>query len=1061
MMSDNPLAMSRGERGRKFGIDCVNILSWSAGTWEPGGEYVKKLIVKNVSTQTVKIKYQIPATKFFSMEFPKMMILSPGMFVAVDVLFRPIHYEAYDDTIIFKTVAGEFGVRVQSFVSTLKVTVPPTLDLGFCPTGEITTRTIKVRNVGQQTATFSWKHGPPFTLRPLTGTVEPGKSSNIEVSFDPKDASVFVASAVCTVPGHDPLLMKMSGIGKYPFISSSDKSLDFEEVLTDIPSKMIQKEFELRNQSLVRATFKIVAVEHDHDPVFRFSPTTGVIDPESHIMVRVQYYPKAARTFTCDNFDIITPGGNTVRINCRALGIGPTVVLAKKENPREVEEEGEEGEASGGGSNGMVAKRRRPVDRPTSLSFGDVKIGSVVSRVVYLNNNSSIPVYYQFVVEDKGTFQFNQTYGIIPPNLQSHVVIRFDPEVSGNFCRRIFCLLKDQMPVAIDCVGTAYYDLSKRPAPLTLRQLDAHRRRQIEGLGVLSPAELVQMLNRGKREDLFDLHAVNPSSCGGSFTRLTRSGEATEVVITPMHTFFKPQCGVGEEITMDQTSLDFGGCSRHRPADKKRITVRNNTHGKVTCMWRIPLSDDDDDELDFEVIPSSADISPGETYTFRVVFRPSQDDFYYNQEIEAFVYFKANRNFRLVNEDTLVPPWCLTCRVYGHTFGSTSEQFIPTMKCSAVDDLVCFPPCHLGDSVYQTIKIENKGDTPTEYRFEEDPTNTFEAKPRLGVVEAGGFTLVALKYTPNEIGWTTTTLRCPYNNSALECLELKLSGQAYLPALTIENTSLSGGLFFKPTSTGIVSERVLHLRNVARVPVVFRWEIPRELAKYVNVEPKAGRLLGNEVLATKWTFAPRAQREYKGRATLVLRSLGGMNSAKQAKRVSLPIEGVGSSGAVQFSPPELDVGTTLVGAETTKILTLMNTSDCDLYYRVDSIRSSDLALIDQDGDGDVDIEEVRAYAHMRKALADDGDGEVTEEELAELESAGIIGFDPVSGLLPARSSAPLKVTYRPTLPETNSFRVFCDVVVAEKVRFFFFFLPSLLLLRLFHTTLRSQPETDT
>ena len=51
----------------------------------------------------------------------------------------------------------------------------------------------------------------------------------------------------------------------------------------------------------------------------------------------------------------------------------------------------------------------------------------------------------------------------------------------------------------------------------------------------------------------------------------------------------------------------------------------------------------------------------------------------------------------------------------------------------------------------ETIKIENKGDTPTEYRFEEDPTNTFEAKPRLGVVEAGGFTLVALKYTPNEI----------------------------------------------------------------------------------------------------------------------------------------------------------------------------------------------------------------------------------------------------------------------------------------------------------------------
>ena len=548
------------------------------------------------------------------------------------------------------------------------------------------------------------------------------------------------------------------------------------------------------------------------------------------------------------------------------------------------------------------------------------------------------------------------------------------------------------------------------------------------------PAELEELFQSGTRHDLFDLEQVNPTSCGGSATRLTRSGEATELEIAPMHTFFKPQCGVGEEITMDVTSLDFGACSRHRPAERRRIVVRNNTHGKVTCMWRIPLSDDDDDELDFEVIPSSADIGPGQTYTFRVAFRPSQDDFYYNQEIEAFVYFKSNRNFRLVNDDTLVPPWCLTCRVFGHTFGGNSEQFIPTMECSARDNLVCFPPCHLGDAVYQTIKVENKGDTPTEYQFEIDRSGVFEAKPRLGVVEAGGFALVALRFKPRgpKPGWARTTLRCLYNNSALECLDLKLSGQSYLPALTMENTSSTGSLFFKPTSTGIVSRRVVRLRNVARVPCVFRWEIPEVLSRYVTVNPFAGRLLGNEVLETTWSFAPKAQREYSGAAELVLRSLGGMASAKRSKRVSLPIKGIGSSGAVQFSPAEMDLGTTLVGAQTTKILTLSNTSDCDLHFRVDSIRQSDLKLIDQDGDGNVDISEVRAYAKMRKELADDGDGEVTAEELAELEAAGIIGFEPPIGLLPARSRMQLKVTYRPTLPEQNAFRVFCDVVVAEE-----------------------------
>jgi hypothetical protein len=495
---------------------------------------------------------------------------------------------------------------------------------------------------------------------------------------------------------------------------------------------------------------------------------------------------------------------------------------------------------------------------------------------------------------------------------------------------------------------------------------------------------------------------------------------------------------------MDATHLDFGPCSRHRPSERKTITVRNNTHGKVSCMWRIPLSDDDDDELDFEVIPECADISPGQTYTFRVVFRPSQDDFYYNQEIEAYVFFKSNRNFRLVNDDTLVPPWCLTCRVFGHTFGGNSEQFIPTMKCSATnsnpgadaESLVTFPPCHLGDAVYQTIKITNMGDTPTEYSFEDDPSGVFEAKPRLGVVEAGGFALVALRFKPrgNRPGWSETTMRCLYNNNSLECLKLKLSGQSYLPALTMENASSNGGLYFKPTSTGIVSERKLSLRNTARVPVVFRWEIPAALARVVTVYPVAGRLQGNEVLSTKWTFAPKAQREYRNAAQLILRSLGGMASAKRAKRVSVPVVGLGSTGAVRFDPPEMDMGTTLVGAQTTKILMLSNTSDCDLHFRVDSIRSADLTLIDQDGDGDIDISEVRAYAKMRRELADDGDGEVTAEELAELEAAGIIGFDPPIGLLPARSRAPLKVTYRPTLPEKNSFRVFCDVIVAEEGR---------------------------
>ena len=100
-----------------------------------------------------------------------------------------------------------------------------------------------------------------------------------------------------------------------------------------------------------------------------------------------------------------------------------------------------------------MARTGKRVNRPTALVFGDVKLGNVMSRVVFLTNESDVPVSWQFVVEDKGTFQFDRTYGVIPPKLEAHVIVRFEPEVSGNFYRRIFCLVKNQLPLAIDCVA--------------------------------------------------------------------------------------------------------------------------------------------------------------------------------------------------------------------------------------------------------------------------------------------------------------------------------------------------------------------------------------------------------------------------------------------------------------------------------------------------------------------------------------------------------------------------------------------------------------------------------
>ena len=76
--------LGRMERIRRFGVDCGDGLTWAAG-WQPGGEYTKQLIVKNVSKQVVRIKYKLPESKFFSMAFPETIQLMPGLTTVLQV----------------------------------------------------------------------------------------------------------------------------------------------------------------------------------------------------------------------------------------------------------------------------------------------------------------------------------------------------------------------------------------------------------------------------------------------------------------------------------------------------------------------------------------------------------------------------------------------------------------------------------------------------------------------------------------------------------------------------------------------------------------------------------------------------------------------------------------------------------------------------------------------------------------------------------------------------------------------------------------------------------------
>jgi cilia- and flagella-associated protein 65 len=206
--------LGRVEQQRHYGVDCGDAIHFEAGSWLPGGEHVKKLTVKNVSRRTIKFKYELPTTKYFSMEFPTLITLSPGMHTALDVAFRPVKAEEYDDFVTFHVqvieggvtaTSGRFRVPVLARIARLAAEIPRGLDFGFCPTAETTERVFVLRNTGQIDLAFDWsipgagEHGRPFAVHPISGRVRAGASMELTASFAPTMASVYVTTTECTV----------------------------------------------------------------------------------------------------------------------------------------------------------------------------------------------------------------------------------------------------------------------------------------------------------------------------------------------------------------------------------------------------------------------------------------------------------------------------------------------------------------------------------------------------------------------------------------------------------------------------------------------------------------------------------------------------------------------------------------------------------------------------------------------------------------------------------------------------------------------------------------------
>lgn len=952
---------ARYERARVWGLDCADVLRWRQ--WEPGGTYVRSVVLKNVSTKAIKVKYKLPATKYFEMEFPEVIKLSPGMSVPVDVTFRPIKREQYDDFVEFKVAGcGSFRVKVQAPLPVLSLALPKTCDLGYGAVNELMRKDFAFSNDGDVPLEYEWRLDLPFTFEPKTGHLNPGETAKVRCEFTPIDATCAVAAAACVVtPAHDfhdggvtcSFTVDVRAIGKYPFIRLAEKDLDFGLVLV---GKTAEKTVRLLNQSQVAVTTSCFRDEKEHDGVFRCGPCgkpPRVLLRESYDTVRVQFTPSMPGTFSNETFTFTTPGGKRDAVlRVTGTAIGPTASLTA-----------------------------------TTLQFGSVVSGTSVKRVFDVQNHSDVPLFWQMDSDKTGTWRLDVDRGAVPPREKQRVLVTFAPVEPANYHRRILVLVRDAAPLALDVVGTCY-DNTRRPAPMHLSHVESYR--AMCAASLLSPGQPPARRDRAPFEE--ELVAARAASAPAAET---------------FGSFFAPDPFCAVEL--DTHEVDFGACSRLRVAEAKTVTVTNRAAAKVTVFWggSSSLTSEEagtDAQAPFAVFPESADVRPGASQTFRVSFRPSKDHAHYARALECFAYVKSMRSFRQVTEENFTPPWCASVRAFGHTFGhggSARVGFMPKCRFGVSENTLLFPPTVVGELSYQTVALINDGDVSVSFEFPDKrrggadlvPVETldeddeflsrttnenarflarspFSCYPTKGVVSPRSFALVTFRFDANDETPRREPLVCALNGSTEHALALDARARGFFPKLRVgENDAF----VFKPTCVGAVAARDVDVTNVSRINVLYEWSIPDALADVLSVSPAGGMIRGGETVQSHWTFCPRKIKRLGFKVALNLRvpnsyeksekdgaSTLGASSARGAsgaglgdpsareERVHVSVTAEGTSGAIALRPESLDFGHTIVDHPETRQIELVNKSGGVIRYRLETVWDDESGGFDAD-----------------------------------------------------------------------------------------------------------------
>ena len=892
--------------------------------------------------------------------------------------------------------------------------IPETIDFDFISVKNETSKIITLENISTKSILFNMENAEGFIFEPTQGIIPIKKKIELKIKINPNYANVLVANARIILDQKYTKIIRLSSIAKYPFVSINKNNLDFGSVQIGHSKEL---ELVITNNENVPAKFNIerTSTQPGNQPcMFYISNLTGEIPPNSSYLLKILFKPIFCLNDSYETFILSTKGGNKINFSCRGnCNSLSTWVGIKSVNFKTIPL---------GTQLRKLFRIYNDSDLPTEFqlyhdnsgvfSF-DINEGIIPAKsnvrinvtfrpyetIVYyqrifclIRNHSLFPIdlfgschdlltktplldmkkiEYFRLKELKGIYFSDdkkklELYESLNASSSNKNILEEKKDINegmildnNNESESIKSNIKTQQP---QLHKEMFWETSsdKRLISFDLDLIDFNFVQK----GNVSEPQLLKVNNNSNEDMKVKFIYDKPINLNNLVKSLNIfNSENTIFFTTPEEKIIPAKSSEEFKVYFKPNKSEYYFYS-DLPCQASFISSKEKKNNTLLITKKIikgynsktrqQLSDINKSQLsDFgkEIINQS------------LVLNPKSQRNKLNPTVNKSLDINKFQN-SLYNNDYFDPPINLNISLVGHSFPPGTQIFMPMYELNPKKEIF-FPPTSLHQSLYQTLKIENKNDTPLFYKIIQDPNNVFRVHNKYGLIPSNSFHLICLEFSPKETTVYRFPLRIIFNHDSQNTKTVILNGLCTDPVIDLEG--VKNEMYFAPTYIGIKTKKTVKIKNLSPINILVKVKIDQMVNGLIEVEEKQFEMGANLIKNISFFMTPEKNEEVTGHVTVTSERIYNPNSENFGifqptilnqnkidfdKRIFIKefnILGRGSDGQLEIKPKKLEFGTVKVGFHKKMFFSIYNPTITNFYIRLEPDYSGNYALTEDKG----------------------------------------------------------------------------------------------------------------